>query len=286
MKSKIFYFVFLIFLFCITCQKSNSQSYTSIRFNVDSVLFDGSNVNIIYKSGCSGNISALKGCAQIIKPGGECGTPGNFSSASVGGSVEQGDKIKVCGSSIIDVTMPDGSIIRGGPGSEIDMSEQSCDAGRNFSFRLLMGSIWNEVSPYIGGENKYEVKTENAVTGSRGTKFLVKVTYDTLYDNPEKSVWTINKTTKIVCLEGVVEVSNSNGATLTDTATQVSLYEDFQAGRITTEEMQRKMSDIANNNKLLVNAGMETTVYNEQPPTPTVPTRLRLEDFSQDNMVK
>lgn len=286
MKSKVFFFSFLIFFICITCQKSNSQSYTSVRYNVDSVLFDGSNVNINYRSGCTGNISALKGCAQIIKPGSECGMEGSSSSASVGGNVEQGDKIKVCERSVIEVTMPDGSIIRGGPGSELNMSEQACDNGRSFSFRLLLGSMWNSVSPYIGGETKYEVKTENAVTGSRGTKFLVNITYDTVYDNSEKSVWSVNKITKVACLEGVVEVSNSNGATLTDTATQVRLYEDFQAGRITTEEMQRRVSEIENNNKLLVNAGMETTVYNEQPPSPPVPTKYRIADFTPDNLVK
>lgn len=285
MKSRTFCFGLLIFLSCIFCQKSNSQTFTSVRFNSDSVLFDGSNVNINYTSGCTGKVSMVKGCAKIIKPGGECGTPGTSSNASVGSSVESGDKIQVCSQSIIDITMPDGSVVRGAPGSEINIDEASCQDNRSFSFRLLMGSLWNEVSPYIGGENKYEVRTENAVTGSRGTKFLVKVAYDTVFSNPERTVWDVNIATTIAVLEGKVEVSNTNGATLTDNASQVKLYEDFENKRITLEEFQRRVAEIQNNNKVLVEAGMETTVLNSQAPGIPVRTNYTLENFSQDKLL-
>jgi hypothetical protein len=282
MKSKMTPIVFLIFLSCFIFQKSNSQSLTSVKHNYDSLLFDAGSIK---HSPCNGTVSAIRGCAKIIKPSGECGVPGSSSNASVGDGIGSGDKIQVCGNSMIEVTLSDGSVMRGAPNSEIDISQMDCSGERSFSLRLTLGGMWSHVAQYIGGDSKFEVQTENAVTGVRGTKYFVKVARDTVFDNPERSVWTVNTTTTVVCLEGIVDVSNANGITLTDTLTQVRLYEDFQAGRISMEEFQRRVTEMNSNNKVTLTAGMETTVYAGNPPMPPRRTRMTEADFSQENML-
>lgn len=283
MKSKITFPVFLIFIFFSFFQKSNSQSFTSYKLNADSLLFDGAERNFPVNSACTGNVSMLKGCAKIIKPSGECGIPGSTSDASVGAKIEAGDKIQVCKQSIIEIQLPDGSIYRGGPGAEVNVDESMCEAQKSFSFRLLMGSMWNQVSHVIGGDTKYEVKTENAVVGSRGTKFLVRINRDTINSEGNSD---IRITTLVVCLEGAVEVSNANGVTVVDAATQIKLTEDFQNGRITMEEFQRRVTEINNNNKRILEAGMELTVVNGEPPGQPVRTNYTLDNFSTENFSK
>lgn len=282
MKSKALLLSFLIVLLFTAFQNSHSQNFTSIKFNTDSVLFDGSNVNVNYHSGCAGRVSALKGCAKIIKPGGECGTPPIVSDASVGSTVVDGDRIQVCSKSFVDITMPDGSVLRGAPGAEISIDETTCQSARSFSLRLFLGGVWSEVAPYIGGEDKYEVKTENAVVGSRGTKFYVRYVIDTTkYD--EETV--IERKTIVTVLEGKVEVWNVNQITLTDAATQAKILDDYQNGRITLDEFTTKMTEITNNYKLLVEAGMETMIYNDKAPAAPVNTNYTLEHFTQEKIL-
>jgi len=283
MKSKFLPRFFLILLFCLIFQKSNSQSYSSYRFNSDSVIFDGSSINL--RSGCNGKVSNIRGCAKIEKPSGECGVPGSSSNAGIGDNIEAGNTIKVCPNSMVEVTMPDGSVIRSGSNSEMNLTEASCEQQRNFSFRLTLGAMWQKVMPYVGGDTRYEVQTENAVTGVRGTQFMIKVGYDTVYDNSERTVFTINTSTTVIVLEGEVEVWNKNRATLTDTLTMVSIAEDFRSGKITVEEFQARMEEINNNYKMIIGAGMETTIYGQNPPTPPRRTRLTAEDFLPDNML-
>jgi len=283
MKSKNTSVLFLIFFSLLLSQKSNSQTFTSVKYNADSVLFDGSSANFIYSSGCGGKVSNIKGCAKIIHPSGECGVPGSESNASVGSSTVQGDIIKVCPKSMVEITLSDGSVMRGAPDSEINLSELNCDGGRSYSLRLFLGGLWSEVAPVIGGDTKYEVKTENAVVGSRGTKYMVKIKYDTLITD---EMTNIKITTTIVCLEGKVEVSNSNGVTIADTTEQLKLIEDFQNGKITAEEFQRRGNEINSNNKRIVEAGMEVNVVNENPPSMPVRTKYTLADFTGESLSK
>lgn len=283
MKSKITTVFFLIFLFLFLTQKSNSQSFTSAKLNSDSLLFDGAERNFYSVERCNGKVTNIKGCAKIIHPSGECGVPGTESNVSVGSSAVQGDIVKVCPKSMVEITLSDGSVMRGAPDSEINMSELNCDGGRSFSLRLFLGALWSEVAPVIGGETKYEVKTENAVVGSRGTKYLVKVKYDTLITG---GMTDVKITTTVACLEGIVEVSNANGVTITDTSEQLKLVEDFQNGKITAEEFQRRGIEINNNNKRLVEAGMEVNIINGNPPSLPFSAKFTLADFSGENLVK
>jgi hypothetical protein len=286
MKSKITPIVFLIFLSCFIPQKSNSQSFTSVKFGYDTLLYDGAENSFNYTPLCSGKVSRVIGCGQIIRGRGACGEPGSSSAASVGADVLPGDKIQTCGQSLIEVEMSDGSIYRSAPFTEFTIEESACNQGAGFIFRVAFGSLYGAIIHELGGDYKYEFLTENTAAGPRGTKFLIKVTYDTVYNEGDRSAYNVNVTTTVACLEGAVDVRNRNGSNVTDTASQVRLYEDFAAGRITIEEMQRRLTEIAENNFVVVNAGMQTTVYNQEPPSAPVPTRYRLEDFSPENFSK
>ncbi len=49
---------------------------------------------------------------------------------------------------------------------------------RKVSARLLVGNVWANVARAVGGEARFEVKTENAVAGVRGTTFRVDAAHD------------------------------------------------------------------------------------------------------------
>ena len=51
-------------------------------------------------------------------------------------------------------------------------------SGRKLSARLFLGKLWAKVTSAIQGEQKFQVETENAVAGVRGTTFRVDANQD------------------------------------------------------------------------------------------------------------
>ncbi len=77
-----------------------------------------------------------------------------------------------------EIKLPDGSIIRIAPESQIRMKSLIFPAGskkdeRDFNMKLEAGKIWANVSKALGGEAKFKVETGNATAGVRGTVFQV-----------------------------------------------------------------------------------------------------------------
>jgi hypothetical protein len=79
------------------------------------------------------------------------------------------------------VTLRDGSALRLGPGSRVALDAAAFtkdDDRRQVSVRLLIGNAWANVAKVAGGEARFEVRTENAVAGVRGTTFRVDAAED------------------------------------------------------------------------------------------------------------
>jgi len=150
-----------------------------------------------------------------------------------------GEPVKTGPESTAKIELPDGSEIVLGPNTDYTLPISACDLLKK-SF-LERGSIWSRVKKLIGG-GKFEVSTERAGIGVRGTEYTVEI----IEENGIK--YDIIKV-----YEGSVEV------TLKETEApdnedkgdkNEKLTEDYKAGKITFEEFFKGLKE-AENTKLI-----------------------------------
>lgn len=114
-----------------------------------------------------GKISVLEGEATRSPKGGAA------EALKVGSPIELGDTIAVkTGNLKFELT--DGSIILLAPASTLEITEAEFEGQerKGFSGLLKGGSLWTKVKKALGG-GKFEVSTERAVAGVRGTIFRI-----------------------------------------------------------------------------------------------------------------
>ena len=98
-----------------------------------------------------------------------------------GAAVFQGDVIETARRTRVELTLVDRSVLRLGPLSRVELDAAAFGKGaddRRVSARLRVGNVWAHVTRALGGEARFEVKTENAVAGVRGTTFRVDASKD------------------------------------------------------------------------------------------------------------
>ena len=117
-----------------------------------------------------GTISTLEGTATRTSRGVE--TP-----LKEGAAIEVEDLIRVK-TGALKLTLNDTSVIMLAQGADLTITEADF-AGqerRSFSAKLGLGALWSKVTKALSGSNaKFEVVTERAVAGVRGTTFQVEV---------------------------------------------------------------------------------------------------------------
>jgi hypothetical protein len=99
----------------------------------------------------------------------------------VGLAVGQGDTIETQDATRLEIRFGDGSVLRLGPKSRVQLAEAHFGGGaarRKLTARLFLGRLWAKVTSVIQGEQKFQVETENAVAGVRGTTFRVDANAD------------------------------------------------------------------------------------------------------------
>jgi hypothetical protein len=100
---------------------------------------------------------------------------------AVGAQVFQGDLLETQRRTRLEVKLGDGSLLRLGPSSRARVQAASFGKTveeRKVSAKLLVGQVWANVAKAVGGERRFEVRTENAVAGVRGTTFRVDAAAD------------------------------------------------------------------------------------------------------------
>ena len=100
---------------------------------------------------------------------------------AMGAPVYQGDVLATQRRTRLEVTLADGSVVRLGPTSKAEVQAAAFGKTvdqRNVSAKLLVGKVWANVAKAVGGDQRFEVKTENAVAGVRGTTFRVDAAND------------------------------------------------------------------------------------------------------------
>ena len=118
----------------------------------------------------AGTIVTLEGTVEI-------GRGGAFTQAAAGSAVEQGDTIRTGTPGRARILFSDDSVINIGDGSTLVIDETVFDASRGSAstlMHLLGGKVRALVSEYYsGGQGQYQIETKTAVSGVRGTEFIM-----------------------------------------------------------------------------------------------------------------
>jgi len=106
---------------------------------------------------------------------------GKTEKLTVGCAVFQGDVLETQKRTRLEVKLADQSVVRLGPSSKANIQAAAFGKTveeRKVSAKLLVGKVWANVAKAVGGEQRFEVQTENAVAGVRGTTFRVDAATD------------------------------------------------------------------------------------------------------------
>ena len=123
----------------------------------------------------SASVSALEGKAEKSR---EKQKPAPL---AVGVGVGQGDMISTGDDTRLELKFSDNSVLRMGPKAKLQLTEAHFGGGaakRKMTAKLFFGNLWAKVTSVIQGEQKFQVETENAVAGVRGTTFRVDARTD------------------------------------------------------------------------------------------------------------
>ena len=114
-----------------------------------------------------GKVAALEGDASRTPKG------GTAEPLKAGSAIELGDTLTVKTGNL-KFELNDGSVIMLAPASTLEITEAEFQGQERtgFSGLLKAGSLWTKVKKAIGG-GKFEVSTERAVAGVRGTIFRI-----------------------------------------------------------------------------------------------------------------
>ena len=142
-------------------------------------------------------IAAVALAASSSEAGGPTGVPkatfvkGDVTAAGAAGAfakvkrnqvLEAGGTLKTGADSRAELTFPDGSVVRIGPGSELKIGGDVAFDGKTKQVKveaeLVGGEAWAKVATLVGKDAQFKVKTQNAVAGVRGTVFRVNVDKD------------------------------------------------------------------------------------------------------------
>jgi len=122
-----------------------------------------------------GKVSALEGTAK--RTNGE-----EVKALEVGSEIEVNDTIDVGPASNLKLTLTDESVIMLAERSQLIIDEATFEGQdrKGFAARLGFGKVWAKVKKALAGsDSKFEVQTDRAVAGVRGTIFRVDYVHDT-----------------------------------------------------------------------------------------------------------
>jgi len=90
-------------------------------------------------------------------------------------AVEVGNALETGAGAHLEVILADASLIRLDESSRLVLEEcgQPVERSWQVTLSLALGSVWSKVTRRLGPDARFEVKTERAVAGVRGTVFVV-----------------------------------------------------------------------------------------------------------------
>lgn len=106
---------------------------------------------------------------------------GDKAKLAVGNPLSEGDTLETGEASKLELRFADRSVLRLGASAKLQLTAAHFGGGeakRKMSARLFFGNIWAKVTSIVSGDQKFQVETENAVAGVRGTTFRVDAHQD------------------------------------------------------------------------------------------------------------
>ncbi|MCC6336349.1 MAG: FecR domain-containing protein [Myxococcales bacterium] len=196
-----------------------------------------------------GKIAVLEGAGTRTPKDG-----GAAVALAVGTEVELGDTIDVSKGNL-KLELNDGSVIALAERSKLQITEAEFEGQerKGFSAFLKAGSLWTKVKKALGG-GKFEVTTERAVAGVRGTIFRIDA--DTLV-KAAKGKGQGRKASVVRVVEGVVAVRPSKAVAktikaATPAAPKGQRVEVPGPKEITADEWEARFVELQKNQQIAV----------------------------------
>lgn len=168
-------------------------------------------------------------------------------------AIELGDTIEVK-SGNLKLVLTDESIIMLAPSSKLEITEAEFEGQERKGFKALLqsGSLWTKVKKALGGGG-YEVSTERAVAGVRGTIFRIDADKMVTAAKPPKA----RKASIVRIVEGTVNIRPSAMVVKTSTAAAPPPKKGPRVQvpgptEVTSDEWEKKFVDLQQNQQIAV----------------------------------
>jgi len=147
-----------------------------ITFIVVMVMFLGETASGAETAKRDAIVTMVQGTSRVFVKGAKTGRI-----LSKGDKLKKDDEIKVGEKSRLEISFPDGTIMRLAEKSRLKMSEISFNTkteDKTVKVNLSIGKVWAKVKKLTTPESSVSVETSNAVAGVRGTVYRVNVDDD------------------------------------------------------------------------------------------------------------
>jgi hypothetical protein len=124
----------------------------------------------------SATVSFLKGSAEILELG-----KGPWNSLKLNDALEEGDQVRTQEGAQMELRLADGSRLRFAGNSEfkvVRMEAGGPSAPRDVNVHVTLGKAWASVAKTIGVKGNFELASDKAVAGVRGTVYRMNVEQD------------------------------------------------------------------------------------------------------------
>jgi hypothetical protein len=93
--------------------------------------------------------------------------------------LQEGDQVVTAKGARLELTLADKSVLRLDGGSEVTLKAANFEGeDKKLTAKITFGKIWAKVNSVLGGQSHFDVETQNAVAGVRGTTFRVDAKHD------------------------------------------------------------------------------------------------------------
>ncbi|MCU0702298.1 MAG: FecR domain-containing protein [Myxococcaceae bacterium] len=208
-----------------------------------------------------GKVAIVEGAATRTPKGGKA-TP-----LAKDAAIELGDLITVQ-SGNLKLVLTDESVIMLAPGSKLEITEAEFEGQERKGFKAFLqsGSLWTKVKKAIGGAG-YEVSTERAVAGVRGTVFRIDAEKMVTAAKPPKA----RKASIVRIVEGVVAVKPTDmvikaspAATKPSKVANGPRQQVAGPTEVSADEWEKKFVELQANQQLVVGVDLWDVVQFEE----------------------
>ncbi len=121
-------------------------------------------------------VNILEGSAQILQAGKK-----TWRSLNLGDTLNGGDEVNTGSKARLELILPDYSAVRFAGNSHFKLLQVEVGGDSvpmNMKFHVAIGRTWANVSKAVGKKGQFELRSENAVAGVRGTIYRMNVEKD------------------------------------------------------------------------------------------------------------